>query len=251
MKALFVRCYGRLTADMMIGGLIDMGVPPVYLNSCLSDASITADFMEKPNPAAQISAHYFHIFPEAFEGPLYMVSFMARWRSLCEKVHPEWEETGWKVFRALASGLPEGKDELSLIGVSMENAVSLYLLLCCLDYLETESLFTIPFSIEKGTSEAARASLAILKSAGATDGEPVPAEDIHPFAAAILEGLSADFISMDGRFLSDKTAYGSSSADKPTGDNTVCLYLGYYTDRAESVFGRHMKVFGANPDLEL
>lgn len=56
---------------------------------------------------------------------------------------------------------------------------------------------------------------------------------------------------MDGRFLSDKTAYGSSSADKPTGDNTVCLYLGYYTDRAESVFGRHMKVFGANPDLEL
>ena len=176
---------------------------------------------------------------------------MARWRSLCEKVHPEWEETGWKVFRALASGLPEGKDDLSLNGVSMENAVSLYLLLCCLDYLETESLFTIPFSIEKGTSEAARASLAILKSAGATDGEPVPAEDIHPFAAAILEGLSADFISMDGRFLSDKTAYGSSSADKPTGDNTVCLYLGYYTDRAESVFGRHMKVFGANPDLEL
>lgn len=251
MKALFVRCYGRLTADMMIGGLIDMGVPPVYLKSCLSDAGITADFMEKPNPAAQISAHYFHIFPEAFEGPLYMVSFMARWRSLCKKVHPEWEETGWKVFRALASGLPEGKDDLSLIGVSMENAVSLYLLLCCLDYLETESLFTIPFSIEKGTSEAARASLAILKSAGATDGEPVPAEDIHPFAAAILEGLSADFISMDGRFLSDKTAYGSSSDDKPTGDNTVCLYLGYYTDRAESVFGRHMKVFGANPDLEL
>ena len=24
MKALFVRCYGKLTADMMIGGLIDM-----------------------------------------------------------------------------------------------------------------------------------------------------------------------------------------------------------------------------------
>ncbi len=164
MKALFVRCYGRLTADMMIGGLIDMGVPPVYLKSCLSDAGITADFMEKPNPAAQISAHYFHIFPEAFEGPLYMVSFMARWRSLCEKVHPEWEETGWKVFRALASGLPEGKDDFSLNGVSMENAVSLYLLLCCLDYLETESLFTIPFSIEKGTSEAARASLAILRA---------------------------------------------------------------------------------------
>ena len=76
-------------------------------------------------------------------------------------------------------------------------------------------------------------------------------EKINNAKGMLHEGLSADFISMDGRFLSDKTAYGSSSADKPTGDNTVCLYLGYYTDRAESVFGRHMKVFGANPDLEL
>lgn len=43
---------------MMIGGLIDMGVPPVYLKSKLKDAGLPDNFIEKPNPKAQISAHY-------------------------------------------------------------------------------------------------------------------------------------------------------------------------------------------------
>ena len=47
MKALFVRCYGKLTADMMIGGLIDMGVPPVYLRSKLEDAGLSAPLDRK------------------------------------------------------------------------------------------------------------------------------------------------------------------------------------------------------------
>lgn len=46
---------------MMIGGLVDMGVPPVYLKSKLRDAGLPDNFIEKPNPKAQISAHYFHI----------------------------------------------------------------------------------------------------------------------------------------------------------------------------------------------
>lgn len=46
MKALFIRCYGKLTADMMIGGLIDMGVPPVYLKSKLKDAGLPDNFIE-------------------------------------------------------------------------------------------------------------------------------------------------------------------------------------------------------------
>lgn len=47
----------------MVGGLIDMGVPPVYLKSKLKDAGLPENFIEKPNPKAQISAHYFHIPP--------------------------------------------------------------------------------------------------------------------------------------------------------------------------------------------
>ena len=113
-----------------------------------------------------------------------------------------------------------------------------------------ESLFTCPFSIDEGKTEAGKASAAILTDAVSTVGKDVSPEDIHPFAAAMVEGLST-FLPMDGRFLVDRSAYGSSSAEKPTGDNTMAEYLGYFTDRGESVFGRHMKVFGTDAGLDL
>lgn len=188
MKALFVRCYGKLTADMMIGGLIDMGVPPVYLTSKLKDAGLSCEFIEKPNPKAQISAHYFHI-PEAGEKPMLLKErdIFKIWRDICEKGAPDWEDTGWKVFSALTSGASDAIDEIAgniidlrRIGVSEENLISLYLFLACLDYLEVESLFVVPFSLKEGKSERARATLHILTDAGSTVGKPIDAEDIHP-----------------------------------------------------------------------
>ena len=132
MKALFVRCYGKLTADMMIGGLIDMGVPPVYLRSKLEDAGLSAPFIEKANPKAQISAHYFHI-PETGEKPMLLKErdIFKLWRDICEKGAPDWEDTGWKVFSALTSGASDAIDEIAgniidlrRIGVSEENLIS-------------------------------------------------------------------------------------------------------------------------------
>ena len=90
--------------------------------------------------------------------------------------------------------------DLRRVGVSEENLVSLYLFLASLDYLEVESLFTCPFSIDEGKTEAGKASAAILTDAVSTVGKDVSPEDIHPFAAAMVEGLST-FLPMDGRFL--------------------------------------------------
>ncbi len=257
MKALFVRCYGKLTADMLIGGLIDMGVPPVYLQSKLKDAGLDVEFIEKANPKAQIAAHYFHI-PPTGEKPMLLKErdIFKLWRDICSAGAPDWEDTGWKVFSALTSGASDAIDEIAgnvidlrRIGVSEENLISLYLFLACLDYLQVESLFVCPFSIKEGQSEPARATVKILTDAGSTAGEPIDAEDIHPFAAAMLEGLAAKFMPMDSRFLADKTAYGSASAEQPTGDSTVAEYLGYFQDRGESIFSRHLKVFGMGADL--
>lgn len=259
MKTLFVKCYGKLTADMMVGGLIDMGVPPVYLKSKLKEAGLSDEFIEKPNPKAQISAHYFHI-PPAGDKPLLLkeADIFRIWKDITSKAAPEWEEIGWKVFSCLTAGASDAVDDipanvvdLRRVGVSEENLASLYLFLACLDYLEVETLFTCPFSITPGTSEGARASAAILTDAVSTAGKPVSTEGINPFAAAMLEGLSASFMPMDSRFLVDRTAYGSSSAEKPTGDNTLAEYLGYFTDRGDSIFSRHMKVFGMDSGLDL
>lgn len=259
MKALFIRCYGKLTVDMMVGGLIDMGVPPVYLKSRLKDAGLPENFIEKPNPKAQVSAHYFHIPPSGNKPLLLKEADLFRiWKEICSKEAPEWEEIGWKVFSVLTAGASDAVDDipgnivdLRRIGVSEENLSSLYLFLAALDYLEVETLFTCPFSITAGKTEAGKAAAAILTDAVSTVGTPISTEEIAPFAAAMLEGLSASFMPMDSRFLADRTAYGSSSAEKPTGDNTVAEYLGYFTDWGESIFSRHMKVFGMDSGLDL
>lgn len=197
MKALFIRCYGKLTADMMIGGLIDMGVPPVYLKSKLKDAGLPDNFIEKPNPKAQISAHYFHIPPYGDKPLLLKQADLFRiWKDICSKGAPEWEETGWKVFSALTAGVSHAIDEipadvvdLRRAGVAEENLISLYLFLACLDYLEVETLFTCPFTISKGKTEKGKSSAAILTDAVSTVGKEVPAEDVDPLQQPCWKGF--------------------------------------------------------------
>lgn len=256
MKALFVKCYGKLTVDMMIGGLIDMGVPIVYLKAKLKDAGLPETFLEKPNPKAQISAHYFHIPPVFSADPLKESRLFGRWKTICEKGNPDWEEKGWKVLSLLtaegAAVLGKNKEEADFteLKIGEENLTSLYLFLACLDYLDVDGLFAVPFSTKEGKTAEGKASFAILKDAVSTAGVPVDTDGIHPFAAALLQGLAISFTPVDGRFLLDTTGYGSASAEKPAGENTVVEYLGYFTDRGESIFSPHMKVFGTLTDKD-
>lgn len=252
MKALFIRCNGKLTPDMLVGGLIDMGVPPVYLRTKLEAAGVSSDFIESSNLDAKVSAHYFYI-PEKEDKPLLLKQkdLFVIWRKICEGGESGWESLGWKVFSALSAGASDALDEIPATIIDLrrcrvkeENLISLYCFLAGLDYLGVETLFTCPFSLAAGTSEAARTTEKILTRAVSTTENLISSEDIDPFAAAILEGLSAGFIAMDGRFLVDKTAYGTASVEKIEGEVTVAEYLGYFTDREDSIFSRHLKVFG-------
>lgn len=252
MKALFVRCNGRLTPDMLVGGLIDMGVPPAYLRAKLEEAGIPADFIESSDPKAKVSAHYFHI-PEKEGKPLLLKQkdLFVMWKNICENGEADWESLGWKVFSVLSAGASDALDEipatiidLRRCRVTEENLISLYCFFAGLDYLGVETLFTCPFSLSEGTSEAARTTEKILTRAASTTEEIISSEDIDPFAAAMLEGLSAGFTAMDGRFLVDKTSYGTASVENTAGEVTVAEYLGYFTDREDSIFSRHLKVFG-------
>lgn len=253
MKALFIRVYGRLTPDMLVGGLIDMGVPPAFLTAKLAEAGAPTNFIEKANSHAQFSAHYFRI-PDGAHDELLLKQddLLSRWNALCDAGEAEWKTVGWRVLSTLCAGASTALDEIdgNIVdlrrgGVREEDVYSLYAFLAGLSYLEIENVFTAPFELASGESEAARMTEKILVRAGSTAGKPVSAEAITPFAAAMLEGLSADFTPMDGRFLADHTAYGTESTTEPDGENTVALYLGYFTEDRDSVFQKMMKVFGA------
>ena len=49
---------------------------------------------------------------------------------------------------------------------------------------------------------------------------------------------------MDGRFIVDATSYGTSQIENPAGENAVTLYLGYYTEKNNSIFNRRLQIFG-------
>lgn len=247
MKALFIRCYGRLTPDMLCGGLIDMGVPPVYLKARLRDAGASDHFLEKANAEAQFSAHYFHIPDSGDSAPLTYGMLLEKWRGLCAASGAAWEKAGEKVLSLVRT--ENGEDDLRTLAVRPEDAVSLFCFLAGVEYLDAEALFTCPFEVGPGATAAGKKAESILVRAGSTAGLPIPADGISPFAAAMLEALSEDFTPMDGRFLLDSTAYGSASSESPDGENTAALYLGYFTERQDSLFGRQIKVFGTKQDL--
>ncbi len=254
MKALFVKCHGKLTTDMLIGGLIDMGVPVEYVKMKLQEATLDFQFIEKNRPSDKIPARYFHVVDKANKPLLLRQGDLFRiWRHICDTVASEWEQIGWKVFSILTAGASDALDEIpaNIVGlrrcnVREEDVVSLYCFLACLDYLGVESLFTVPFSLNPGEDEAGKTTYKILIRAKSSSGVPLSPGDIDPFAAAVLEGLSAEFIDMDGRFISEKTTYGAYNPDEITGDNTVALHLGYFNDKNSTIFSRQLKVFGVN-----
>lgn len=243
MKALFIRCYGVLTPDMLTGGLIDMGVPPAYLAARLKEAGAAADFIEKANDQAQFGAHYFRM---PGSGPVTAADLLAEWDRLCAAAGASFAEAGRRVLALLAKG---GGGDLEDLRVRASDARSLYCFLAGAEYLEAEAVYTCPFELGGGTDAGGRLTESILVRAGSTAGLPIPADGITPSAAAMLEGMSSDFTPMDGRFLLDSTAYGSASSESPDGDNTTALYLGYFTPRRDSLFPRQMKVFGADRAL--
>ena len=113
MKSLFIRCYGKLTPDMLVGGLIDMGVPPVYLTSRLKEAGSKVQFIEKSNAKAQFSAHYFHIpGGERTDLLLKQDAILKDWNDLCDNAGVSWKTTGWKVISALCAGASDAVDEI-------------------------------------------------------------------------------------------------------------------------------------------
>lgn len=253
-KTVFIECHGRLTMDMLTGSLLDMGVPFPYLEGELRRAAPEEVPLWGSCSTAQIKAAYFHIPPRPHKELLLKEQeLLDRWNELCSKGGKEWKETGWKVISALGDGASEALDipadivDFGRCGVVRENVVSLYAFLVCMEYLSADRMYVCPIDLKPAESEKGRSAECMLKRNGTTESHPIAPELIEPFAAAALEGMAADFLPMDSRFLPEKTAYGTDSSTAPGGDNTVAAYIGYFTDRKKSVFDSSVKIFGVEP----
>lgn len=247
MKALFIKCYFKITLDMLIGAMIDMGVPPLYLKSELRDAKISDSFIEMANPKAKVGAHYFFMPKTTGISDFTTESWIFKWAEICKKKHKERISIGMKIIKLIENAIKENnlsEENLNIADIDDSSHAKLYCFLSALEYLGIENVFTIPFSVESGKSESGKISKTILKRAETTTSLSLEAENITPLAAAVLETISNDFLPMDSRFLVDNTAYGSDSVERPDGENTLAIYLGYFHDRESTIFKSNLKVFG-------
>ena len=172
MKALFIKCNGELTPDMLAGALVNMGVPEIYLQAEGKKAGLYTRPIIRNNPYAQIGATYFYQPPVMGEENLTMEGLKAEWMDLCEKGCQDFLIQGNKVMDALQAGLNETGDSLQDLHVVPENLISLYYILLGISYLEADAIFTCPLDITAGKTEQGRAVSAILKRKGATAGLP-------------------------------------------------------------------------------
>lgn len=250
MKALFIKYYGCLSMEMMLGALLDMGVPAAFLKEELNRSGLPVSFTESENHKTRIPAHYFHLSSAGEDRPLGNEELKSFWQNLTAKAHPEWEKPGEKVIQAILEGAEaiQGKsgdpDGTAFLGISKTSLAALYLFLASLDYLEVESIFTCPFSLEEGATRRGKFVKFLLRDAISTAGLALKPEGLSPLAAAVIHSLSSGFVPIDGRFLLGKTAYGTSDPQRPDGNNTMALYLGYFQDRGDSIFAQDVKIFG-------
>lgn len=246
MKSLFVKGYYKITLDMLIGAMIDMGVPPLYLKSELRDAGLSDYFIEMANPKAKVGAHYFFI-PSIIKSDITFEEWIFRWAEICNDKYKERISIGMKITESIKEALKENTvqlENLSQLQIYENSYAKLYCFLSALDYLGVDNVFTCPFSVKQGETLSGKISKSILKRAVTTTNVLLKAENITPFSAAVLETVSAEFLPMDSRFLVDNTAYGSDSVERPSGENTLSVYLGYFHDRESSIFKSSLKVFG-------
>lgn len=248
MKAIFIKFYGSLSLNILLGALIDLGVPSPFLKAELKEINDSLSMTDTENHKTQVPARYFSI-SEKDPAPLTVEEASLLWKSMTASQHEEWETIGQQVIKNLADAVEDtGNDDQKLMKLPLTKGslAGLYLFLDSLDYLQADSIFTCPFSLKEAKDNNGKIVKFLLHDALTTTGDVFAPEGMEPVAAALIKTLSKGFIPMDGRFLLERTAYGTSDPEHPDGNNTGALYLGYFHDREESVFGKNIKIFGVN-----
>lgn len=246
-RALFIDCYGRMSMDILTGGMLDMGVPEPYLLEEMKKAGATEPLLKKFSKT-RIKATYFHI-PSVLSTAvaLHAEDLAQRWNDLCSRGEKNWTDKGQKIFQILAeqaaaaSGADAETADLTSVGVTMQETDSLYAFFSCLEYLDIDSVYCCPLHMAAQKNAREVCTAALLNEADTLGGKEVAPGLIDPFAAAVICSLTAAFLPVDSRFLTDRTSYGTSGSMQPDSGNTAAFYCGYFVEKP-TLFNRRIKV---------
>lgn len=233
MNILYIDCFSGISGDMVVGGLIDMGVPLAFIEEELSGIDVdgyrlsagrtrrsgidAADFkvhLEKSQPRRD-----YHIIRELL---------------LSSKLKENVREMSLRIFETLAQaeakvhGVPVESVHFHEVG-AVDSIVDVVAAAIGIDFLHIDAIYASPLVTGRGMVKTdhgmmpvpAPATAEMLKGIPA-EGGGIEAELITPTGAAILKALAKDFGPMPA-MTTEQVGYGAG--DKDFGDHPNLLRI--------------------------
>ncbi len=251
-------CFSGISGNMILGALIDLGVPGEWLESTLK-SSLLNDFDLTVTATSRmgIAAKYVEVTPTSrIERDYAAICRMIESGSLA----PRTKALGLAIFEKLAAaeskihGCPKDHVHFHELG-GVDAIVDIVGTCLCVEYLGFERITASKIPMGNGFVECAHgrlpvpapATLEILKDVPVV-GTDIPFELTTPTGAAIIATLSDEFGSMPDMIVS-QIGYGSGSRRLEAIPNLLRVIIGDSPLLPETVFMIETSIDDMNPEI--
>ncbi|SDE13832.1 nickel pincer cofactor biosynthesis protein LarC [Sporomusa acidovorans] len=258
MKAIYLDCFSGISGNMMIGALLDAGLPSEYLRAELAKLPVTAyKLIDKEVIKRGIKARYFNVEARQWFQPsrnLRDIHKIISESSLTDTV----KEKAITIFNRLGAaeakvhGVPESKIHFHEVG-AIDSIVDIVGIAIGLEYLGIERIFTSELHVGSGYVKCSHGRMPIPAPATAEllkgipfYSEGVKGELVTPTGAAVVACLAEACGPMPKGFIIQQVAYGAGSMDLEI-PNAVRLYMGTVSAGVEAA-SQEAKIIETNID---
>ncbi|WP_425059275.1 Pyridinium-3,5-bisthiocarboxylic acid mononucleotide nickel insertion protein [Sporomusa carbonis] len=259
MSVAYLDCFSGISGNMMVGALLDAGMPMGYLETELKKLPLSSyKLIDKEVTKKGIRARYFNVEVRKWFQPSRNFTDI---RNIIEKstLSDQVKQCSSAIFSKLAAaeakvhGVPVEKIHFHEVG-AVDSIIDIVGTAIGLEYLGIKEIYASALHVGAGYVKCSHGQMPVPAPATAEllSGIPFYAENIKkelvtPTGAAIVATLVKGFGSTPPNFKSRKVCYGAGSRDIEI-PNVLRLYLGEKNYAAETGNAGETKIVETNID---
>ncbi|SDF14979.1 nickel pincer cofactor biosynthesis protein LarC [Sporolituus thermophilus] len=256
MKAIYLDCFSGISGNMMIGALLDAGLPIEHLRAELAKLDLSAyRLIDKDVVKKGIRARYFNVeFRQWFQPSRNFsdIQKIIEKSSLSKRVKEQAEGIFSRLAAAEAKvhGTSVDKVHFHEVG-AIDSIVDIVGTAIGLEYLGIEQVFASALHVGSGYVKCSHGLMPVPAPATAELLQGIPfysdkikGELVTPTGAALVASLVQEFGAVPERMKTERVAYGAGSMDLDI-PNVLRVYLGTVQMEAK---GQRAKLVETNMD---
>lgn len=258
MRGIYLDCFSGISGNMMIGALLDAGLPIDHLRAELNKLPIKSyNLIDKEVVKKGIKARYFNVEARQWFQPsrnLQDINKIIDESGLSDPI----QTRSKAIFKRLAAaeakvhGVPETKIHFHEVG-AVDSIIDIVGTVIGLEYLGVERIFSSELHVGSGFVKCAHGLMPVPAPATAELLKNIPfysdkikGELVTPTGAALVACLSETYGPLPKAFRVEQVAYGAGSMDLDI-PNVLRLYSGKLENSA-AVGGNPAKIIETNID---